>query len=166
MPCVACTYMPNASWRRRGSKVQGRGLPTLGEGAEGGTERAERSGGLHKRSAEDWGNPCTARGRALRKVWFPHLRWSERMNLVGWRYWQEEAVKRLPSPPPQQTSDDRPGSIENPRSAWLFRHFSAKLLARTLLRKRFIDTLSREQVYELADRASDSKTNASYEHLQ
>jgi len=29
MPCVACTYMPNASWRRRGSKVQGRGLPTL-----------------------------------------------------------------------------------------------------------------------------------------
>ena len=40
MPCVACTYMPNATWRRRGSKVQGRGLPTLGEGAEGGTERA------------------------------------------------------------------------------------------------------------------------------
>jgi hypothetical protein len=35
----------------------GRGIPTLGEGAEGGTERAERSGGLHKRSAEDWGIP-------------------------------------------------------------------------------------------------------------
>ena len=35
----------------------GRGVPTLGEGAEGGTERAERSGGLHKRSAEDWGSP-------------------------------------------------------------------------------------------------------------
>jgi hypothetical protein len=43
--------------------VQGRGLPTLGEGAEGGTERAERSGGLHKRSAEDWGSPCAARGQ-------------------------------------------------------------------------------------------------------
>src|ERR1700678_722626 len=35
----------------------GRGVPTLGEGADGGTERAERSGGLHKRSAEDWGYP-------------------------------------------------------------------------------------------------------------
>jgi hypothetical protein len=34
-----------------------RRIPTLGEGAEGGTERAERSGGLHKRSAEDWGYP-------------------------------------------------------------------------------------------------------------
>jgi hypothetical protein len=66
---------------------------------------------------------ATREGGALRKVWFPHLRWSERMNLVGRRYWQEEAVKRLPSPPPQQTSDDRPGSIENPRSAWLFSTF-------------------------------------------
>src|ERR1700722_17846365 len=45
------------------ARVQGRGLPTLGEGAEGGTERAERSGGLHKRSAEDWGSPCAARGQ-------------------------------------------------------------------------------------------------------
>ena len=26
MPCVACTYMPNASWRRRGGKAQGRGI--------------------------------------------------------------------------------------------------------------------------------------------
>jgi len=41
-----------------GSKAQWGGVsPTLGEGAEGGTERAERSGGLHKRSAEDWGDP-------------------------------------------------------------------------------------------------------------
>jgi hypothetical protein len=39
--------------------------PTLGEGAEGGTERAKRSGGLHKRSAEDWGNPLQARGAKL-----------------------------------------------------------------------------------------------------
>ena len=43
------------------ARRKGRGLPTLGEGAEGGTERAERSGGLHKRSAEDWGYPCAAR---------------------------------------------------------------------------------------------------------
>ncbi len=39
------------------ARRKGRGVPTLGEGAEGGTERAERSGGLHKRSAEDWGYP-------------------------------------------------------------------------------------------------------------
>src|SRR6202042_1760130 len=45
------------------ARRKGRGLPTLGEGAEGGTERAERSGGLHKRSAEDWGSPlCRAIG--------------------------------------------------------------------------------------------------------
>src|ERR1700678_2208762 len=25
MPCAACTYMPNASWRRRGGKAQGEG---------------------------------------------------------------------------------------------------------------------------------------------
>jgi hypothetical protein len=41
MPCVACTYMPNASWRRRGGKAQGRGLPTLE--AEAKLERKGRS---------------------------------------------------------------------------------------------------------------------------
>ena len=56
----------------------GRGLPTLGEGAEGGTERAERSGGLHKRNrgprrafSARWGggarkigdSPCAAPGQ-------------------------------------------------------------------------------------------------------
>ena len=46
-----------------GSKAAQRGgvSPTLGEGAAGGTERAKRSGGLHKHSAEDWGYPCAAR---------------------------------------------------------------------------------------------------------
>src|SRR5689334_6006333 len=41
-----------------GSKAQGGGgLPTLGAEAQAGAERAKRSGGLHKRSAEDWGYP-------------------------------------------------------------------------------------------------------------
>jgi hypothetical protein len=32
MPCAACTYMPNASWRRRGGKAQGEGyLPSEAE---------------------------------------------------------------------------------------------------------------------------------------
>jgi hypothetical protein len=34
-------------------------------GATAGVERAERSGGLHKRSAEDWGFPLQARGAEL-----------------------------------------------------------------------------------------------------
>ena len=33
--------------------------------SEAGVERAERSGGLHKRSAEAWGNPLRARGAEL-----------------------------------------------------------------------------------------------------
>ena len=42
--------------------MQGEGdLPPL-ERSEAGVERAERSGGLHKRSAEAWGNPLRARG--------------------------------------------------------------------------------------------------------
>ena len=58
--------MPNASWRRWGvASAMGGESPTLGEGAGGGTERAERSGGLHKRSAEVWGNPLRARGAKL-----------------------------------------------------------------------------------------------------
>src|ERR1700761_7738657 len=50
MPCVACTYMPNASWRRRGSKVQGRGLPTLAvEPGRNGKGRAQRRSAQAKR---------------------------------------------------------------------------------------------------------------------
>ena len=45
--------------------MQGEGdLPPL-ERSEAGVERAERSGGLHKRSAEAWGNPLRARGAEL-----------------------------------------------------------------------------------------------------
>ncbi len=47
--------MPNGTCEGGGGKPQGEGVsPTLEEGAEGGTERAKHSGGLQKRSAEDW----------------------------------------------------------------------------------------------------------------
>src|SRR5580658_10208608 len=62
MPCVACTYMPNASWRRRGvASARGGGSPTL-ETERSGSGKGE---GLHKRSAEAWGNPLRARGAEL-----------------------------------------------------------------------------------------------------
>jgi hypothetical protein len=51
-----------ASGAEGGSKLQGEGSPHPWRGAEGGTERAKRSGGLHKRSAEDW-KPLAARDR-------------------------------------------------------------------------------------------------------
>jgi hypothetical protein len=75
MPCVACTYMPNASWRRRGGKAQRGGVsPMLGEEAEGWNGKHERSEGLHKRSAEDCGTPLAPRqGGALSEVWFPYV---------------------------------------------------------------------------------------------
>ena len=55
------------------ARRKGRGLPTLGERTEGGTERAKRSGGLHKRSAEDWGYPLrrTIGAEPLSEVWLP-----------------------------------------------------------------------------------------------
>ena len=37
-------------------------IPTLRTGATAEVERAKRSGGLHKRSAEDWGRGLRARG--------------------------------------------------------------------------------------------------------
>ena len=40
--------------------MQEEGFPTLGT-ERSGVERAERSGGLHKRSAEDWGDLLRAR---------------------------------------------------------------------------------------------------------
>jgi hypothetical protein len=45
-----------------GSKRKLRGIPTLRTRATAGVERAKRSGGLHKRSAEDWGHGLRARG--------------------------------------------------------------------------------------------------------
>ena len=47
-----------------GSNCKLRGIPTLAT-ERGGVERAERSGGLHKRSAEDWGSGLRARGAEL-----------------------------------------------------------------------------------------------------
>src|SRR5665213_1542141 len=68
MPCAACTYMPNASWRRRGGKAQGEGSP-----------HPEQSGGRAKRRSAQakrgrlLGNPlCCARAEPSAKVWFPH----------------------------------------------------------------------------------------------
>ena len=58
----------------RGGKCKRRGSPPL-ERSGSGVERAERSGGLHKRSAEDWGASCARQGRSpsggLRRAWFP-----------------------------------------------------------------------------------------------
>src|SRR6202453_3067289 len=46
MPCVACTYMPNASWRRRGvATARGGGSPTLE------TKRSESGKGAAQRRA-------------------------------------------------------------------------------------------------------------------
>ena len=58
MPCVACTYMPNASWRRRGGKAQGRGI----------SHPEQRGGRAERRSAQAQrgrllGNPCAAPGQ-------------------------------------------------------------------------------------------------------
>jgi len=61
---AACTYMPNASWRRRGVATASRGVSPPLQRSEARVERAERSGGLHKRSAEDWGVACGREGRS------------------------------------------------------------------------------------------------------
>ena len=58
MPCVACTYMPNASWRRRGGKAQGRGISH----PEQGVGRAKRRSAQAKRGRL-LGYPCAAPGR-------------------------------------------------------------------------------------------------------
>ena len=48
-----------------GSKRKGRGISHPWKLSEVGVERAARSEGLHKRSAEAWGNPLRARGAEL-----------------------------------------------------------------------------------------------------
>jgi hypothetical protein len=48
-----------------GSKCKGSGISHPWNEAIAGVERAERSGGLHKRSAEAWGNSLRARGAEL-----------------------------------------------------------------------------------------------------
>ncbi|AEU37584.1 hypothetical protein AciX8_3284 [Granulicella mallensis MP5ACTX8] len=44
------------------ASVKGRGISHPCSAGVAGTERAQRSGGLHKRSAEDWGDPLTRAG--------------------------------------------------------------------------------------------------------
>jgi hypothetical protein len=48
--------------KAEGSKCKGSGISHPWNEAVAGVERAEQSGGLHKRSAEAWGNPLRARG--------------------------------------------------------------------------------------------------------
>jgi hypothetical protein len=56
------TYMPNATWRRRGvATARGGGSPTL----ETKRSVSGKGKGLHKRSAEAWGHPFRARGAEL-----------------------------------------------------------------------------------------------------
>ena len=67
MPCVACTYMPNASWRRRGGKAQGRGIshPEQGGG------RAQRRSAQAKRGRLRE-TLAPRQGSALSEAWFPY----------------------------------------------------------------------------------------------
>jgi hypothetical protein len=78
---LSLAFQPNAERhlaKAGGSKGKLRGIPTLVT-ERGGVERAKWSGGLHKRSAEDWGSGLRARGG-----WPPS--WSE-----GRRCGQEQA---------------------------------------------------------------------------
>ena len=93
MPCVACTYMPNASWRRRGGKAQGRGITHPWSGSKAGAERTKRSGGLHKRSAEDCGKPLR-RARAAPSARSGFLmRARQRTGIVRVALRQEQAAE-------------------------------------------------------------------------
>jgi hypothetical protein len=70
MPCVACTYMPNASWRRRGGKAQGEGY--LPSGAKRRTSEAKVCTSEARKTV---GKPLAPRqGSALSEAWFPYSR--------------------------------------------------------------------------------------------
>ena len=61
--------------------MQGEGNHPPLRWSEGGTERAERSGGLHKRSAEDCGKPLVrARSSAHQEGLVTSLRGAERVK--------------------------------------------------------------------------------------
>ena len=63
------------------ARCKGGGLPTLGEGAEGGTERRSAAE-VCTSEARKIGEALAPReGSALRKVWFPYSRSRERMIL-------------------------------------------------------------------------------------
>ncbi len=69
----------------RGGKCKRRGSPPL-QRSDSGTERAERSGGLHKRSAEDRGASCIAPGtESLRRSGYLALR--EAQELIAFLHW-------------------------------------------------------------------------------
>jgi len=87
MPCVACTYMPNASWRRRGGKAQGEGY--LPSGAKRRTSEAKVCTSAARKTV---GKPLVLRqGRALSEVWFPYSCASAHRNF-GVALRQEQAA--------------------------------------------------------------------------
>src|SRR5580698_545259 len=64
--CAACDiHAERLLAKAGGSNCKGRGITHPWDWSEAGVERAERSGGLHKRSAEAWGHPLRARGAKL-----------------------------------------------------------------------------------------------------
>jgi hypothetical protein len=68
-----------------GSKCKERGITHSCSASEAGAKRAERSGGLHKRSAEAWGDSLRARGggAALSKARLRHCLRNAR-QISGW----------------------------------------------------------------------------------
>src|SRR6202042_1923188 len=67
----------------RGGKCKRWGAPPL-ERSDSGVEGAERSGGLHKRSAEDWGASCRApRTESLRRLGYLALRDAQKNALAS-----------------------------------------------------------------------------------
>src|SRR6201996_4534324 len=96
MPCAACTYMPNASWRRRGGKAQGeRVSPTRGccEGAVLSRAFAEQNYGE---------TPCAAPGQSPQPRFGFLNRARLRTGISGSRcgrnrplWWVAEDAKRL-----------------------------------------------------------------------
>src|SRR5271170_6742006 len=68
MPCAACTYMPNAHWRRRGGKGQGEGVSPPGA-----KRRASAAKVCTSEARKIGGNPlCCARAEPSGKAWFPY----------------------------------------------------------------------------------------------
>jgi hypothetical protein len=116
--------MPNASWRRWGvATARGGGSPILETRAKRQVERTERSGGLHKRSAEAWGHPLRARGAKLPLgdfvVAFREIRQALRASSDGER---ELAPQRGTSPRnqfPQENKEFRIGRKERPFLFWI-----------------------------------------------
>jgi hypothetical protein len=98
MPCVACTYMPNASWRRRGGKAQGEGY--LPSGAKRRTSEAKVCTSAARKTV---GKPLAPRqGSALSEVWFPYSCASSAQELSGSRcgrnrplWWEAENAQAV-----------------------------------------------------------------------